>query len=148
MHQNGGENRKSTAILVRGYSEKAQCTGELLLHAINRGGIGRREQTATKQTFRIYEVSIYKGAIVFSEQQSTADIKESNIYLRVTELTTHGRKINIPPTHNMHQLRQTHRPRNRSHKIPLPQLRRNPNQTRRKMPQIRKTLQMRKTWAA
>lgn len=74
--------------------------------------------------------------------QSTADIKESNNYLRVTELTTHGRKINIPPTSHMHQLRQTNRPRNRSHKIPLPQMRRTPNQTRRKMPQIRKTIQM------
>ena len=74
--------------------------------------------------------------------QSTADIKESNNYLRVTELTSHDRKINIPLTSHMHQLRQTNRPRNRSHKIPLPQLRRNPNQTRRKMPQIRTTIQM------
>ena len=42
----------------------------------------------------------------------------------------------------MHKLRKTHPARQRIHKIPLPKLRRNPNQTRRKMPQIRKTLQV------
>jgi translation elongation factor aEF-1 beta len=42
----------------------------------------------------------------------------------------------------MHELRQAHPAWNRSHKIPLPQLRRNPNETLRKMPQVRARLQM------
>jgi elongation factor 1-beta len=42
----------------------------------------------------------------------------------------------------MHKLRKTHPARNRSHKIPLPQLRRNPNKTLRKMPQVRTHLQV------
>jgi elongation factor 1-beta len=42
----------------------------------------------------------------------------------------------------MHKLRQTHPASQRIHKVPVPKLRRNPNQTRRKMPQIRQTLQV------
>lgn len=55
------------------------------------------------------------------------------------EVSTYVRKI--VPSH-MHKLRKTNPARQRIYKIPMPKLRRNPNQTRRKMPQIRPPLQM------
>ena len=76
---------------------------------------------------------------------STANIKETSVSNRHGSENTHGTK-NPNNTHtitrHMHKLRQTHRPRQRIHQIPLPKLRRNPNQTRRQMPQIRQTIQM------
>ena len=76
------------------------------------------------------------------------------------ELTSHGRKTRIRLIAGyMHKLRKTDSSSSRSYKIPLPQLRRNPNQTRRQMPQIRQNIQMpqmrlhrtikgERTWAA
>ena len=74
--------------------------------------------------------------------QSTANIKESHVTEPSRRKKRYVRTNSSPLTNHMHKLRQTHPTRHRSHKIPLPQLRRNPNQTRRQMQKIRQTLQM------
>ena len=69
---------------------------------------------------------------------SIADIRNPYI-MNAKKCQLYDRKT--LPSH-MHKLRQTHPTRQRIHKIPMPKLRRNPNQTRRQMPQIRQNLQM------
>jgi hypothetical protein len=59
MWLKGGENQ-SLPILFTGYSAKAQCTGEPRLHAINRGGIGYREQIGENQAVNLYVDSANK----------------------------------------------------------------------------------------
>ena len=46
----------------------------------------------------------------------------------------------------LYKLRQTNSASQRINKIPVPQLRRNPNEKRREMPQIRQNIQMPKMW--
>ena len=77
-----------------------------------------------------------------TQPESIANIKESHVTEPSRRKKRYVRAHRSPFTSDMHKLRQTHPTRHRIHKIPLPQLRRNPNQTRRKMQKIRSQLQV------